>query len=346
MNPLGSSPISRDRRRLSAMLAGAATLGATSAFLKHAHAAEFTLKFASSGPVNYSLNVRVREAAERIRKETNGAVNILSFPNNQLGGDSDMFGQVRSGAIQMYAMPGQLAQNVVTDCGIQSLAFAFKSYKEVWAAIDGDLGDHIKNSMRPIGIYTFSTVFDNGFRQITSRERPILTPADLVGFKIRTPTSPMITSIFEGLGAVPTAINLKETYAALQTRIADGQENALYILDQLKLYEVQKHCSITNHVWDGFWMAVNSKYWESLPSDVRKVIEKNIDRAATLQRADIEILDAGMQTELRKRGITFHVPEQMQFREALKKSGYFTNWRRSFSPQAWSLLQKYVGVLG
>jgi len=326
-------------------LAGASALAAP-AFLQKAHAAEFTLKFANNSPISYAMNVRAREAAERIRKETNDRVNVQIFPNNQLGGDPDMFGQVRSGAIQTYTVPGLLAQSVVADCGIHCLAFAFKNYASVWAAIDGDLGAHIRKSMLATGVYPLGTAWDNGFRQITSRDKPIRTPEDLVGFKIRTPAFPMIVSIFESLGAAPVAINIKETYAALQTRLADGQENPTLVLEVWKFAEVQKYCSITNHLWDGFWTGVNLKYWESLPADVQKVVEKHFNEAAKLQRADVEAQDKRMQADMTKKGVAFTTPDQAPFREALRKAGYYDKWRKTFSPEAWGLLEKYAGKLG
>lgn len=340
------APANPGRRVFNRTVVAAGGLLGAPAFLKYAHAAEFTIKFANNSPITYAMNVRAREAAERIKNETNDRVNVQIFPNNQLGGDPDMFSQVRSGAIQMYTVPGLLAQSVVADCGIHCLAFAFKDYASVWSAIDGDLGTHIRKSMRAVGVHPLGTAWDNGFRQTTSRDKPIRTPADLVGFKIRTPAFPMIVSIFESLGAAPVAINIKETYAALQTRLADGQENPTLVLEVWKFAEVQKFCSLTNHLWDGFWTGVNLKYWETLPPNLQQVVEKHFNEAARLQRADVEAQDKRMQADMTKKGVTFVAPDQSLFRDALRQAGYYDKWRKSFSPEAWSLLEKYAGKLG
>jgi tripartite ATP-independent transporter DctP family solute receptor len=310
-----------------------------------AYAAEYNLKLANNAPTTYPTNVRARQAVDRIRKATNGQVNIQIFPNNQLGGDPDMFAQVRSGAIDAYMVPGLLAQSAVADSGIHCLAFAFKNYDAVWAGIDGDLGVHIRKSILQAGIHALPRAWDNGFRQVTSRDKPIRTPEDLAGFKIRTPAFPMIVSIFDSLGAAPTAINIKETYAALQTRLADGQENPTLVMEVLKFYEVQKHCSVTNHVWDGFWPGFNAKVWEKLPTQVQKVIEENFTQSGNEQRADIAALEKRTQTELEKKGVTFNQADQSAFRDRLRKVGYYDKWQKSFSTEAWGLLEKYAGKL-
>ena len=107
------------------------------------------------------------------------------------------------------------------------------------------------------GLVVMEKIWDNGFRQITSSTKPITTPADLEGFKIRVPVSPLWTSLFTAFGSAPASINFAEVYTALQTGIVDGQENPLAIMKVAKLWEVQKYCSMTNHMWDGFWMLGN-----------------------------------------------------------------------------------------
>ena len=110
----------------------------------------------------------------------------------------------------------------------------------------------LRSTAEQIGFYCLDKGYDHGFRQITTRTKPITSPDDLRGFKIRLPVAPYLISLFRHLGASPTAINFNEVYSALQTGIVDGQENPLVLIDTAKLYEVQKYCSLTNHVWSGF----------------------------------------------------------------------------------------------
>ena len=103
-----------------------------------------------------------------------------------------------------------------------------------------------------VNLVAVGKVFDHGFRQITHSSKPITSPKDLAGMKIRVPASPILTSLFKGLDASPATVPIGELYTALQTKVVDGQENALPTIEATKLYEVQKYCSYTSHVWDCF----------------------------------------------------------------------------------------------
>jgi TRAP-type transport system periplasmic protein len=127
-------------------------------------------------------------------------------------------------------------------------------------------------------------MWDHGFRQITASGKPIDTPKDLAGFKIRVPVSPMLVSSFKALGAAPTSMNLTELYTSLQTKVVDGQENPLNVVETAKLYEVQKYVSLTSHAWDGFWLVANKRSWNKLPEDLRKLSSEIFDTHATKQR--------------------------------------------------------------
>ena len=118
---------------------------------------------------------------------------------------------------------------------LYGVGFAFKDYSQVWAALDGDLGAYLRRVIAKVNLHAFDKMWDIGFRQITSSTKPILTPEDLKGFKIRVPVSPLWTSLFSHLGASPTSINFSEVYSALQTHIVDGQENPLSLILIAKL---------------------------------------------------------------------------------------------------------------
>ena len=265
--------------RASALTAGtlASSVVGTAAL---AQSAELKMKFASTLPAVHPLNVRAKEAAEAILKETGGRVDIQVFPNNQLGSDTDMLSQVRSGAIDFFTLSGLILSTLVPVASINGIGFAFKDYEQVWAAMDGELGGFVRSAIGKSGLVAFDKIWDNGFRQITSSSKPITKPEDLKGFKIRVPVSPLWTSMFKALDASPASINFSEVYSALQTKIVEGQENPLAIIQTAKLFEVQKFCSFTNHMWDGFWFLANGKMWEKLPVDLRAIVTKQADADA------------------------------------------------------------------
>ncbi|MEC5409311.1 TRAP transporter substrate-binding protein [Paraburkholderia sp. MPAMCS5] len=331
------------RRSMLKITAGAAL--AFPAILKttRVHAADFTMKYASNAPVTHPLIVRITEATDAIRKETGGKVDIQVFPNNQLGGDTDMLSQLRAGAIDFFSLSPLILSTLVSKAAISGIGFAFSDYDHVWAAMDGELGNYVRAEISKSGLYAMPKIFDNGFRQISTSNHPVKTPDDLKGLKIRVPASPMWTSMFRDFGAAPLTINFAEVYSSLQTKVADAQENPLAILDTGKLYEVQKYIAKTNHMWDGFWQLANVKSWQKLPPDVRALIEKHINDAAVKQRADVAALNASLETSLTAKGMTFNSVDTAAFQSRLHASGFYKEWHGKFGDEPWALLQKGAG---
>jgi TRAP-type C4-dicarboxylate transport system substrate-binding protein len=149
--------------------------------------------------------------------------------------------------------------------------------------------------------------------------------------------------MFTAFQSAPASINFAEVYTALQTKVVDGQENPLAIIATAKLYEVQKYCSVTNHMWDGFWFLGNKRAWDRLPEDIRAIVAKNLNAAAELQRADVAKLNAGLQAELVAKGMVFNDAPAASFREALRKAGFYAEWKKKFGDEAWAILEKAVG---
>ena len=235
---------------------------------------EFSYKFANNMPATHPLNLRAKEMADAILAETKGRVEIQIFPNSQLGSDTDVLSQLRSGGVEFFTLSGLILSTLVPAASINGIGFAFSEYSGVWKAMDGELGQHIRSEIAKANLVPMEKIWDNGFRHITSSTKPITTPADLKGFKIRVPVSPLWTSMFKALEASPASINFSETYSALQTKVVDGQENPLAVISTAKLYEVQKYCSLSNHMWDGFWFLANRRAWERLPADLQAIGER------------------------------------------------------------------------
>ena len=337
-----------DRRRFLAhasALTASTLAGAIASPAAHAQNAEFKMKFASNLPAIHPLNVRAREAAAAILKESGGRVDIQVFPNNQLGSDTDMLSQVRSGAIDFFTLSGLILSTLVPVASINGIGFAFKDYDQVWAAMDGDLGAHVRGAIAKSNLFAFDKIWDNGFRQITSSSKPIAKPEDLKGFKIRVPVSPLWTSMFKAFDAAPASINFSEVYSALQTRIVEGEENPLAIIQTAKLYEVQKYCSQTNHMWDGFWFLANGKMWEKLPADLKAIVTKHVNAAALAERDDVRRLNNSVEVELKVKGMAFNTVNADAFRATLKKAGFYKDWKAKYGADAWALLEKYSGKL-
>jgi TRAP-type transport system periplasmic protein len=334
------------RRALLKASAASAVIGGMGApLVARAQKAEFTYKFANNLPDTHPLNIRAREMAAAIMTETNGRFDLQIFPNNQLGADTDVLSQLRSGAVEFFTMSGLILAILVPAASINGMGFAFPDYPTVWKAMDGELGAYVRGQIAKANIIAFEKIWDNGFRQTTSSTRAINGPGDFKGFKIRVPVSPLWTSMFRAFDAAPASINFNEVYSALQTRIVEGQENPLALISTAKLYEVQKYCSLTNHMWDGYWFLANRRALEALPADVRSVVEKNVNAAALMARADTEKLNATVRDELAAKGLTFNQPDLTPFREKLRAAGFYSEWKGKYGEEAWAILEKSVGKL-
>ena len=211
--------------------------------------------------------------------------------------------------------------------------------------MDGELGAHIRQQIAKANILAMDRIWDNGFRQITSSSKPIAAPADLKGFKVRVPVSPLWTSMFKALEAAPTSINFAEVYSALQTKIVDGQENPLAIISTAKLYEVQKYCSMSNHMWDGFWFLANKRAWDRLPPELQTIVARHVNAAALKERTDVAELNTGLQKELAAKGMQINQPDPAAFRDQLRKAGFYAEWKAKYGDEAWALLERSVGKL-
>jgi tripartite ATP-independent transporter DctP family solute receptor len=313
---------------------------------RQASAARYRYKFATGQSLTNPINIRIQQALDRIQNASNGKLHIRLFPNNELGSDTDQIGQVRSGAIQFLNVAASVLATVVPAASLVNVGFAFSDYDQVWKAVDGAVGQYINSQIQAAGIVPVTNLANNGFRQISTSTQQIRTPADLRGFKIRVPESPIFTSLFQALGAAPTSLNFNEVYTALQTHLVGGQENALTVIKTAKLYEVEKYCSLTNHIWDGFCLLANPAAFGNLPSDMQAVVRKELGGAVLAQRADEVQQDAALKPKLEQQGMTFIDVDKAAFKGVLAQSGFYGKWKAHFGSDAWSALESVTGPLG
>lgn len=337
-------PISR-RRLLTHAAMTSAVFASPAILTRPAGAAEFSFKMATTIIPEHPINARAKEASAAILEQSGGRLSIEVFPGYQLGSSTSVLAQVRGGGIQFVTLSGAVLSTLIPISTIYNLAFAFKDYDQVWTAMDGKLGALVRREIGRIGIHALDKHWDLGFRQITTSTKPITGPDDLRNVKLRVPVAPLLLSCFKGLGAAATPINFDELYSALQTKLVDGQENDLIQVEAARLYEVQKYCSVTNHVWDGFFTLVNDKVWQDLPPELREITARNFNAAAERERADVLQKAGAVREALTQKGLIFNDPSQEPFRAKLRAAGFYKEWKSKFGDEAWSLLEGTVGSL-
>jgi tripartite ATP-independent transporter DctP family solute receptor len=308
--------------------------------------AEFVLKWGTNVPRAHPLNVHAQRAADAIKDETHGRVELQLHPNNALGGDSQMFAQLRAGELECFTLSGvNVLSSLVPGAAIHGIGFAFPDYDAVWKALDGRLGQHVRSQIEAAGLVVMERIWDNGFRQITTSTRAIAQPADLQGLRIRVPISALWTSLFQSLGAAPGGVDFAEVHAVLKAKIFDAQENSLGIISAAALDEVQTHCSLTHHMWDGWWFLVNRGAWERLPQSLQAIVARTLDAAALEQRRDVAALNGKLRDDLAAKGLAFNEVDPAPFRARLRECGFYAQWRGRFGEQAWQLLEEATGKL-
>lgn len=303
------------------------------------------IKLGLDVPADHPTAVNATEAGNRIEQESKGRVQVKVFPSNQLGDDTHMLSEVRSGAIQMMGIGDNILAGLVPNAAIDNIGFAFKDIDTAWKALDGKVGAMVAADIAKLGVHPMRRIWDEGFREITTSTKPINGPEDLKGFKIRVPPSPISVSLFKYLGAAPTSLNIAELYTALQTKVVDGQENPLGLIETQKFYQVQKYCSLTDHMWVGYWLLVNGPFWNGLSADVRKIVADTFDAQALEQRKANQALDGTLEATLKGQGMEFVTPDKSLFQKALITSGFYKTWQAKFSPALWSALEKTTGPL-
>ena len=296
-------------------------------------------------PTDHPITLNCVAAAKKIKDATNGEVDVQVFPNNQLGDDTHMMSNLRSGAMQMMGVGDNIFATLVPSAAIDNIGFAFKTADMAWKALDGKVGDIVCADIEKTGLHPMRRIWDEGFREITTSTKQINTPEDLHGFKLRVPPSAISLSLFQSLGAAPVTINAAELYTALQTHVADGQENPLPNIKTMKLDQVQKYCSLTNHMWVGYWLLMNGTFWTALPEDHRKIVGDMFDAQALEQRVANQKLDASLEEVLTGLGMQFTTPDRSAFQAALTKSGFYKTWQGKFGAPLWAALESFTGPL-
>ncbi|ACA15123.1 TRAP dicarboxylate transporter, DctP subunit [Methylobacterium sp. 4-46] len=327
------------------LLTAAAAVPLVAIRTRPARAAEFTYKLATGQSLTQPINARLDQATQRIREASGGRLELKFFPASQLGSDTDLITQVRSGGIEFLNIAGSVISTVAAGAAITNVGFAFADYDQAWRGADGPIGQYVRTQIEKAGLLVAAKAADNSFRQITSASKPIRTPDDLKGYRIRVPVSPIFTSLFSALGASPTSINFNELYTALQTRLVDGQENGLVAIDAGKLYEVQKYVSETNHIWDPFWIVANRRAFGRLPEPLQEIVRRELDRAAQEQREDVARLNGTLKTQLVAKGLVFEAADKDAFRRSLTQAGFYRDWKEKFGPEAWKALESVTGAL-
>jgi TRAP-type transport system periplasmic protein len=283
-----------------------------------------------------------------VKAETDGKVDVTVHPQNNgvAGGDPAVLDMLVKGEVEFFTLNGGLVARVVPVMDIQGLPFAFSTSEQVHAANDGLLGAYLSKECAAQGIHRFQFgLLENGFKQISTVDKPINKAEDLAGQRIRIPAGKMFEDMYVSLDASPVVINFNQMVAAFKDKKIDGQENPLAITEVNKLYEVTKYIAMTNHSWAGFNLIANREFWQTIPAELQVAIDRNVKKYVALQRIAAQQLNASLEPKLKERGMIFNTADTESFRKKLAAS-FYPRWKEQLGSTAWGLLEDQVGRMG
>ena len=264
--------------------------------------AETEIKLGHVGEPGSLLAASCDEYAKRVNAKLAGKVKVTVFGSSQLGGDKEMLQKVKLGTLDMV-LPSTVMSSEVDLFGIFEMPYLVKDREHMKRIEQAVFWPKLAPAAEKKGLKVIA-VWENGYRQITNNKHPIKVPDDLKGIKLRVPEGKWRVKMFQAYGANPSPMKFSELFTALQTGVMDGQENPLTQIYSAKLQEVQKFLSLSGHVYTPSYLIVGSRKWETLPADLRKVMEDTAKETQafvyeTAAREEKELLgklkQAGMQ---------------------------------------------------
>jgi len=245
------------------------SLGPTAAYAQQA----ITIRLSHLGSPGSLYGIVSDRFANEVNDALAGRLEVKVFHSGQLGTDEQMVKGITAGAAEMW-LAGTVMSTVDQKFGVFEMPYIIVSRphmrnvtesKEVQRALFEGLP---RNGLRVLGVW------ENGFRHVTNNVRPIVRPEDLRGIKLRVPGGVWRLKMFQAYGATPSPLSFKEVYSALQKGVMDGQENPFGTILGEKLHEVQKHLSLTGHVYTPAYLVVNESVWQRLSPDLQSTIAR------------------------------------------------------------------------
>jgi TRAP-type transport system periplasmic protein len=277
-----------------------------------------TIKFAHAGSLTHPYSVGLNQLTPILEKNSGGAVKLQVFCCAQLGSERELAEGVRLGTINMTSVAAEGALPAwVPELQAFGLPFIIRDREHIYKVLDGAVGKELESKLNAQGFVVLGW-WELGFRNMTSKDKPIRTPDDLKGLKMRVQEAKVWLGLMRALGAIPTPIPFGELYNALQQGVVDGQENPIVTITSMKFYEVQKQVGLTEHTYTALPVLASKKWWDTLTPGQREVIAASVKQSVPLQRKAVSgQVDEGI-AFLKTQGVTINAVDKAKFMEATK----------------------------
>jgi tripartite ATP-independent transporter DctP family solute receptor len=288
---------------------------------QHQAAAEqqqrIVLKLGHGLDPNHPVHAGMQFMADRLAEKSSGRVVVEIFPNAQLGSETECLEQLQRGALAMTKTSAAPLESFVPEMTVFSVPYAFRDNEHLWRVLNGPLGRRLLLAGESKGLRGLC-YYDAGSRSFYTIDRPILSPADLAGLKIRVQPSRTAIETVEALGGAPTPIPFGELYTALSQRLVDGAENNPPSFYTSRHSEVCKHLSLDEHSSVPDMLMISTHVWSRLPPDARHWLQEAADESVAFQRDLWNRETAEALRAVEQQGVTIHHPDRAAFAERVE----------------------------
>jgi tripartite ATP-independent transporter DctP family solute receptor len=265
-------------------------------------AAAYKFRLGHASSAESSQQVAVLKFAELVKERTKGDVELSVYANSALGPDQQMIALTRGGSIDIVISGSTNFNGMVAQTAALELPFIFRDSNHVYKVLDGKVGQGLLDDLGKHGLKGLA-YFENGWRVLSNNKRPVLTPDDTKGLKVRSTPNPYHIQAFQLLGMNPSPLAIAELYSALETKAFDAQEHPLPVFWSSKFYEVQKYLTLTNHAYSPTVAAMNKAKFDGLPANYQKILVDSAREAAAFHRDLNARENVKIVQELKKLGI-------------------------------------------
>ena len=278
--------------------------------------AQTEIKFGHVGEPGSLFAASADEFARRANGKLGGKAKVVVYGSSQLGGDKELLQKLKLGTVDI-ALPSTVMSSEADLFGVFEMPYLVKDREHMKKIEKEVFWKALAPAAEAKGLKVLA-VWENGYRHITNSKRPINTPADLQGIKLRVPEGKWRVKMFQTYGANPSPMKFSEVFTALQTGVMDGQENPFTQIYSAKFQEVQKFLSLTGHVYTPAYATAGAKKWASLPADVRKTLEDTAKETQSFVYAKAAKDDEELLGKIKAAGVQVNTPNKEAFISASK----------------------------
>jgi tripartite ATP-independent transporter DctP family solute receptor len=279
-------------------------------------AAKTVIKIGTVVAPDHPENIGARKIKELVERRAGDRLEVQVFTDAQIGDQRTMVENMRNGVQEITWVTVGFFGSYEPILNVIESGYLFRDSRHSYKVFDGPMGNEIralveKHEVKLLGYY------EAGLRHITNNVRPIRTPADLKGLKIRTPQAKYHLNTLKYMGANPVAMSFGELYTAMQQKVVDGQENPLSNIYKAKFYEVNKYLSLTGHLHLTHMVMYSAKLWDKLPADLQKIVRAAVIESQEAQRKAVRDDDENLLKELKAKGMQVNEGDRKAFRKSV-----------------------------